>query len=316
MVKAGTNIRWPVIWPVYQTLAFGLAVCLALTPAHAERLGFEAEHLLEAPMNARYLALPVIANEIEDGVWRLHTGFNHVAASVAATDTLLLGADYTFLAGGRHYLLTLFADLSRYSGGGGRTQFDPLFISQAPYALPADIQVKQTSGQAQHLGVGVGRIDVLSPKTAWQYGVLFEYYRVAKMQTDFDALTPAGAVPSSVDYAHDYIALTPYASLRRKLYASASGYRLSGRIVGAWPLPRQGFYGRFESGGFSASGNTGDNGYGKHIPDPYLGLDLLLSDPGDNWRISLGASVYYWLTEGLIHEGISSPVFFNISWKL
>ena len=282
-----------------------------------ERIGFEAEHVLEAPMNARYLALPSIPDDLTKPGLRLQTGFNQVSATRFGANTLMLGTEY-FLPQTQHsgYLFSVFVDLMQFNGENGITSFDPLFLDSLPFTTPLDVNVTNTSGHAEHYGITAARVEQLSENRSWQYGVALEYYNVAKFSVSFDTTGLPDNFSAVVDYAEAYFALTPFVTLRHQFHFSNSRHHYAARIVAAWPLPRQGFSGQLTFSGFNQSGSTDETGNGKHIPDPYAGLGFSISSPDYSWQLDIGASLYFLVTEGQIHEGIKNPLFLNISWQL
>lgn len=282
-----------------------------------ERIGFEAEHVLESPMNARYLALPAIPDDINRQEFRLQTGLSKVSATRFGTTSVMLGVEYFMpQSGDTGFLFSFFTDFLRFDGDSGRTTFDPLFLDTVPFIKPLDVTITAVNGHAEHYGITAARVSRLSVNNSWQYGVALEYYDVGEFSVAFDTVGLASNFSAVVDYAETYIAATPFVTFRHKFNIADSSYRYAARILAAWPLPRQGFSGHLQFNGFDQSGSTDTAGNGKHIPDPYAGIGFSISSPQYHWQLDIGASLYFFATEGLIHEGIDNPLFLNITWQL
>ena len=302
-----------ILIPIVTSLAFTMH---SNTSTASERIGYEAEHTLESPMNARYLALPWIADNFSQNKLRLQTGFNKVSASRFGASTLMLGLEYTLptsSTGG--YLFSIFSDLMQFNQNPGSATFDPAFINKLPFNTPLAVEINDTRGSAQHYGISGARTNTLNHTQSWQYGLILEYYNIEKFAVSFDSSLPDNNFSAVVDYGTKYSSLTPYISFQQKLL-SPENFSYTLRILAAWPLPRQGFYGRLSFDNFDRSGSTDSIGNGKHIPDPYLGFGLTVKLPGQKWKIDIGASLNFMLTEGFIHKGINRPVFLNIVWNL
>ena len=276
-------------------------------------IGYEAEHVIEALMDARYLALPSIPENTAQGQSRLQTGINRVSAGSFDAAALMLGLEYfmpTAERGG--YLFSLFGDFQHYSANSGAAVFDPAFVTAPPFPVPLPVNVTGVEGHAEHYGLSAARVAELGPTRAWQYGLVLEYFDVARFAVSFDSVGLADNFSAVVDYANSYLAVTPYVALRQRFPVRRSRLKYSARLLLAWPLPRQGFYGHLSYPGFEQAGT----GEGKHIPDTFAGLGFTLAGPQQEWRIDIGASLYYFLAEGRIHKGVTQPLFLNISWRL
>ena len=293
-----------------------LIACMLFSSAvpAGERLGYEAEHALEAPMNARYLSLPAVPDNFNNSERRLQTGFNRVSATSFDTSTLMLGLEY-FLSdssAGGGYLFSLFGDFLQFRGKNGPAVFDPAFIKNPPFGIPLNVNVTGVSGHAEHYGVSASRVSAIDETKSWQYGLVFEYFDIGEFAVSFDSIGLDANFSGVVDYAATYISLAPYVSYRQQFPVKQSRLKYSARIIAAWPSPRQAFSARLSYDGFDQSGA----GEGKHIPDAFVGLGFSVKHPAQGWQIDVGASLYFLLMEGRIHKGVSSPILLNVTWVL
>lgn len=278
-----------------------------------ETISYEAEHVLESLMNARYLALPSIPDRFDDNELRLQTGFNQVSATSFNASALMLGLEY-FLpdSSSSGYLFSLFGDFQQFHSNNGSAVFEPAFIKNAPFPVPLDVFVTGVNGHAEHYGISVSRARAISETKSWQYGLVVEYFDVGKFAVSFDSVGLDNNFSAVVDYAKTYAALTPYISYQQRFPVRQSRLKYSARVIATWPVPRRGFYGRLRFDGFDESGV----GAGKHIPDAFAGIGFSIEQPEQRWKIDIGASLYYLLAEGSIHKGVSRPLFVSVSWGL
>ena len=288
-------------WPVIFTITISLFCTLhSISSMASKRIGYEAEHVLESPMNARYLALPWVPDKLDQDKLRLQTGFNKIPASRFGTSTLMFGLEYVLpTSSTTGYLFSIFSDFMQFNENPGPTTFDPAFINNLPFNTPLEVELTSTRGSASHYGISAAMINKINHTQSLQYGLILEYYTIEKFAISFDSTLPDNNFSAIVDYATNYLNLTPYFSFHQNLL-SLNGFRYSFRILGAWPLPRQGFFGRLSFEDFDSAGSTDNTGKGKHIPDPYLGFGLSIKLPNQQWRFDIGASLGFLLTEGFM----------------
>ncbi len=286
-------------------------------PVAAQRIGFEAEHMIESQMNARYLAFPFVRSNRETPQTRLQTGLSNISSSVFGTGKIMLGVEY-YLPKNRHdgFLFSFFSDFMKFDNTSGNTTLSPKFIETVPFATPLNVKVTSTKGHAEHYGVTASVVETLSSSRVWQYGLALEYFDVGEFAVAFESTDPGVNISGIVNYAEIYTMLTPFVSLRQFFPAADSQFNYAAYVIGTLPMPRKGFSGRLQLPGFDQSGDTDSVGNGTHIPDPFIGVGFSIADAKNNWQIDIGASAYYFLTEGLIHRGIEKPLFINMTWAL
>ena len=298
------------------------AVVLSAVPFMAtaeEELGFRAEHMIEAQMDARYMALPEIELQTYDAPSaRFGIGYMTTSGGPTTSANLLLDIQrFKPLPKHERWAVVLggFVDLIRFDGTGGHVTIDPNFLSTPPVDTPIDADVLDVSGDALHMGVSVAAARQLSASSAWQAGLMLEYYDVDELEVAFRANGPDG-FDGVADYAGNYSSVTPFVTFRHLFPHRSERFSFSGRALLAWPLPRRGFQGQLSGPGFHAEGDTETAGTGRHIPDGFAGLGFAIESVAHHWRVDVGASLWLYLAENKGHEGVDAPLFVHVNLPL
>ncbi len=277
-------------------------------------LDFVAEHLIEVPMDFRYLSLtasPVDEHRVES---RVQIGLANVSGEGIDNRTSMLSLQYFLpLQAQRGLGLSLFYDDYRFSSGKGRVVVAPSFTRQFS---PSSVNAEVTGGQGRgyHAGVGISYIYLQQDKSNHQLGVLLESLKIHEFRINFNTVDLTSDYAAMFDYAASYAMITPYYSYQKKPDELAAGWigRLS--AVLALPLPRVGFEGRIQGPGFDYSGDT-DAALGrKNIPDMYAGLGYSLEHKVSGIRLELGGLLYSALIEPLLHEDTGTPIYISASF--
>ena len=288
------------------------AACLYAHAALAETLDFTAEHLLEAPMDARYLAFPQIPASTTASETRLQPGYSYLSAGVMDVSVPMISAQhYQPLHGGWGLLFSGFYSRLSFSGSGGSATEEVTFVKSPRFDGVFDVDVNSVSGSGNHYGASAAITHASSGGRSWQAGVAVERLDVSEFAVDFDSAGFSGRL----DYAGQYNMITPYGSLQW-LRSGNGGFYHTARVIAAWPLPREGFKGRISGDNLDLSGDTSSAGFGSHIPDPYLGFGYTLEHKNSGWRVDLGATLNFLALESVVHKGIDLPVYLNVSFKL
>jgi hypothetical protein len=297
-------------------------VCLIILfislQAKAESVDYVAEHILEAPMNARYQAFPDRPTDGELSETRMQMGYLRLKGSLLKSSTLMLGlSKYSPWENKRGFMLAGFFDYSLYGGDAGVSEAEAYYIQGASLTRPVQMQVQDVSGSGYHTGLSAAFVERFTEHWTLQWGIAGEFLHVEKFKVSFFTLNQPSAFSGQINYAGDYLMATPFVSQEWKFSSEKYKKDLGLRLVVAWPLPRVGFQGEFTGGGVNESGSTKDTAHGTHIPDPYAGLGLSLADRASGWRIDLGASLFMFMTEGKIfHKGLNAPLFLSLSVPL
>jgi len=287
------------------------------TAATDEELGFTAEHMIEAQMDARYMALPEIELPTNDAVgWRFGMGYMTTSGGPTTSANLLLDVQrFTPLANHERWAVVLggFVDLIRFDGTGGTVTIDPNFLRTPPFDTPLVADVLDVSGDALHMGFSVAAARQVSASSAWQAGVMLEYYDVGEFEVAFRTGGPAG-FDGMLDYAGNYDSITPFVTFRHIFPRRSERFTYSSRALLAWPTPRRGFQGQLSGPGFQLEGDSEAAGTGRHIPDGFAGLGFAIESVAHRWRVDVGASVWLYLAENKGHEGVDPPLYvhFNV----
>jgi len=290
----------------------------AITAAQ-EELGFTAEHMIEAQMDARYVALPEIELQTNgDRSTRFGIGYMATAGGPTKSSNVLLDVQ-TFRPMPNHerWALVLggFVDLIRFDGTAGNVTIDPNFVSTSPFDAPLDTDVLDVSGDALHVGLSVAAARRISERSAWQVGAMLEYYDVDAFKVDFRTRGPGG-FDGTVDYAGNYNSITPFVTFRHVFPHRSDGFVYSSRLFMAWPLPRRGFHGLISGPDFELAGDSKTAGTGTNIPDGFAGAGFAIESAKHRWRVDVGASLWIYLAENKGHEGIDPPLYVHFNMPL
>jgi len=298
----------PKAYPFILVAAAGLHTHAAV----AETLDFTAEHLLEAPMDARYLAFPQIPADASGSETRLQPGYAYLSAGVMDVSVPMISAQhYLPLRDEWGLLFGGFYGQLNFSGSGGSATEEVTFVKSPRFDGVFDVNVNSVSGSGKHYGASAAITHSSPGGKRWQLGVAVERLDVSEFSVSFDSAGFSGRL----DYAGEYNAVTPYGSMQW-LRSGSGGYYHSARVIAAWPLPREGFQGRLTADNLDLSGDTSSAGFGSHIPDPYLGFGYTLEHKNSGWRVDLGAMLNFLALESVVHKGIDAPVYLNVSIKL
>lgn len=280
-----------------------------------ESLDFYAEHAIEGFMDARYLALPQVPEDLKASEWRLRFGGLSYQSGGFATSAVLLDVQRSRPLGEKRALLFgAFADFMKYSGDSGPALADPTFTREFDAISPFVVDVSKVSGSGMHFGVSAAMAGQISPRWGWQSGVVLEEVKVDSLETEFMTLDLLFNFSGTFDYAGSYDAVTAFGEVHRSI--PGRRYSMNARLIAAIPFPSVGFKGRISGPGFETSGNSGSAGKGKHVPDPFLGLGFSVESRKTGFRIDLGATVYIFAAEGKIHRGVDTPLYLTFSFPL
>lgn len=274
---------------------------------HAQEhdLDYVAEHLIEMNMDGRYLAFPELPLDPAKAESRVQLGYAAYRAGLLSSRAEMLGihgyfaSDYLTDAG---WIVGAFIDPIQFHGRKATTPFNPLFADAFPFERPTTVQVNNVDGHALHAGLSLAFTQQYASRWGWQLGLAVEYYRVSKFDIRFVTLDQRENFAATVDYRARYDSVTPYASLTW-IWADASTWRFTTRLINAYPTPHRGFYGRVRSDEFDIAGDTERAGHGKHIPDFYLGWGFTVENRDWHWRVDIGASAFLALAEPQMHKG-------------
>jgi len=314
--RAGAAARFPAATRAVVAAAV-VQFTIPATAVAEEELGFTAEHMIEAQMDARYMALPEIERQTTDArSSRFGMGYMTTSGGPTTSASLLLDVQFFKpLPNHERWAVVLggFVDLIRFDGTAGTVTIDPNFLSISPIDTPLDADVLDVSGDALHMGLSVAAARQISRNSAWQAGVVLEYYDVDEFRVAFRTGGPAG-FDGVVDYAGSYNSITPFVTLRHVFPRRSERFTYSSRALLAWPVPRRGFQGQISGPGFQLEGDSETAGTGRHIPDGFAGVGFAIDSVAHRWRVDIGASVWLYLAENQGHEGIDPPLFvhFNV----
>src|SRR4029079_172809 len=106
----------------------------------------------------------------------------------------------------------------------------------------------------------------------------------------------------------------PYLGYRRE-HALGERWQLAPRLSGALPFPRRGFAGRISGPRFDLAGDSEKADHGVHVGDGYLGIGVTLEHRPSGFGIDLGATLFHFGAERVIHKGIDRPLLLSFTWR-
>ncbi len=293
------------------SLAFGCTV------ATAESLDFTAEHILEVPMDFRYSSLPRAPDDMSRSERRFSLGYGEVAGEQMRNRLpMFTVSQYRPVSDRAGWLFSLFYDRFDFSGSKGESVFNPTFGRPAGVPESFPVTVDDVSGSGYHAGGSVAYAFATRHSGTVALGLALSRLQVDRYRVDFTNRDAGNGFAGFVDYAGRYDAFAPYISwqgLGREIGSNWSG---SPSVIFALPLPRTGFKGRLFGPNFDIQGDTDTAGNGAHIPDAYFGIGYAIEHRPSGVRIDLGATLFSWLVEPLVHRNIDTVLFLNLSIPL
>ena len=293
-----------------------ILVLVFFTDSHAkESVDYVAEHLLEIPMDFRYLALAQVPLDQHSKEYRIQLGMGQVEGGLISTQVPMLGFQYFLpLTEKRGLNFSLFYDEYSFSAKKGYAIVSPSFTRQfSPESI--DVEILGADGKGFHAGLGFSYIYFQPGGSNHQIGAIIETLDINKFEVQFKTLNLAQNYTGVVDYAATYNAITPYYSYEKNIDDFGNGWIGRLKITIALPLPRVGFEGRIRGPGFDISGDTREGLGTTNIPDMYAGIGYSLEHKASSLRIEVGGGgLYSYLLEPLVHKETNAPVFVSASY--
>ncbi len=288
---------------------------------HAEALDGTAEHLIEVPMDFRYLSLPSATGH-KDNPWLVQSGAAHISGHLLHNNVIFSGIGRNWALDDHWSINTsIFYDHLSFGTRSGSGVADMRFANIAEFPGGQAVTVNGGSGSGKHFGFFAALAYSLDSGYAWQAGFVAEKMSVDNFRVDFASQKLLQPIQGNINYAASYNALSPYFSLAFPRHALVGNWSGQWEVLITNPLPRKGFQGTITGTNtvtgeqFSQTGNTEAIGRGTHIPDPYVGVKYMLDYQPWGIRIDIGASVYSYLGEPKGHAGVDHPIYVNAEWS-
>ncbi|NQD37772.1 hypothetical protein HPT27_12110 [Permianibacter sp. IMCC34836] len=294
--------------------ALVLAGTLGGNAEAAETIDFVAEHLLEVPMDTRYLALPQRPFLGQAPETRLQLGYAHLQADTLANSVPMLAIQrFQPLSDDTALLFSGFYDQYNFSGNTVRGELDPYYVESGPFPERFMVDITDVSGDGAHYGVSVAYSKRLYSYFHGQVGVTLERMKIRSFEVAFTTVDLPTNFSGNVDYAATYDVVAPFLSFDWEPREVLDGWLHSGRIILVWPQPHKGFVGRISGPDFDLAGDTDQAGNGKHIPDAFLGFSYSVEHQASGWRFDIGALLHTYLLEPTAHKDVGSPIFITVT---
>jgi len=296
-----------------------LIACFAGGVNGAESLEFVAEHLPEVAMDNRYASLP-LWNSCGDATTTCF-GVNGAWTRVQ-TGTLTLEGPMLALSVawplGQDYQLTGFTFFDSYTLSSG-VEHRPLEVlfANPPLTMPSDAEFTGLGGSGRDLGLGLSLNGSAHPRWlpafVWSAGLLWQRFELSDYRFDYLITSgPDSGTTGTVDYSTRYSHITPFVGAA---WPRTHGvWHYAPHVQLAVPLPRHGIEGRITGPGFDLSGNTVNNGNGKHFGDPSVTIGFNVTYEPWNLTLDLGGSVTQALLEPYIHKGVEQNLVLSAYW--
>jgi len=299
-----------------------LAIALLARVARAtESIEFVAEHLPEIAMDNRFASLPlwnVCDSEADDeSCFGFNVGYARSHSGTLAIDGPMLSLS-VMRPVGADFRLTGFVFLDDLALSGG-TEHRPLEVlfTHPPLNLPAASEFTGLDGKARDVGLGVALNGSAHlrwlPWFEWSAGVMWQRFKLSDYRFEYLILEgPDAGTSGTLDYSSTYSHLSPF--------FGAAWPRIRGQwhyaphVQFALPLPRRGIAGQITGPGFDLTGNTEDNGYGKHFGDPSVTIGFNVTYQPWDLTVDVGSTITQALLESRIHEGVKQNLMLSAYW--
>jgi len=285
----------------------------------AENLEFVVEHLPEVAMDNRYASLP-LWNSCGDGdrtCFGVNAAWSRTQSGTLTLEGPMLGLSAAWPLGA-DYQLNGFAFLDSFalSSGVERRPLEVLFANP-PLTMPSDAEFSGLDGSARDVGLGLALNGSAHPRWLpafdWSAGLLWQQFELSDYRFDYLVTGgPDSGTTGTVDYSATYSHITPFvgAAWRR----THGAWHYAPHVQLAVPLPRHGIQGRITGPGFDLSGNTEDNGNGKHFGDPSVTIGFNVTYEPWNLTLDVGGSITQALLEPYIHKGVEQNLVLSAYW--
>jgi hypothetical protein len=274
-----------------------------------ESLSFIAEHLIEVPMDMRYLAFPLVPIDDTQPEWRLQGGIGLVSGGPMQNQLPMIGLQYYFpYREDEGFTFSFFYDEFHISGDSTTAIARPEKVANSALPQSFNVQVNNISGSGFHSGFTSAYVLRRSNKDSMQFGLALEQLNISHFDVEFSTQNLPSNFDGAFSYAGVYNAFTPFMSYQWAPTMTASNWVSFTSLICALPLPRVGFEQRFIAPGIDVSSSEG-----KHIPDPYIGANYSFENSSSNLRIDAGAAIFSLLVEPLGHKEISTALSISLS---
>lgn len=297
-----------------------LHLLLASTVQATESLEFVQEHLPEIAMDNRYASLPLwndCVDEEQTYCFGMNAGYARIHSGTLSLDGPMLSLSVARPVGETLRLMGfVFFDDFVLAGGTERRPIDVLFANP-PLALPAQAEFTGLDGSARDVGFGVALNGTADwrwlPHMEWSAGLMWQQVELSDYRFDYLITdVPDAGTTGAVDYSATYAHVSPFfgAAWRR----SRGVWQYVPHVQFALPLPRRGIQGRITGPGFDMSGDTADNGNGKHFGDASVTIGFNVTYEPWDLTIDLGSTMTQALLEPMIHKGVKHNLMLSAYW--
>jgi hypothetical protein len=310
--------------PKHKVLALAIpGAFLARGAVAKESIEFVAEHLPEVAMDNRYASLPLWdrcdeARRADDTFcFGINVGYSRSRSGTLSFDGTMLSLGAARPLGAQHRL-TVFVFFDHFSTASGVEQrpLETLF-ADVPLTQPAQAEFTGLDGTAHDVGFGVALNGSAHsgglPWFEWSAGIMWQQFKLSDYRFDYSIIEgPDTGTTGTVDYSATYTHISPVFSAA---WPRARGvWQYAPHVQLAMPLPRRGVQGHITGPGFDLTGNTADNGNGKHFGDPAVTIGLNVTYQPWNLTVDLGSTITQALLEPQIHEGVQHNLLLTASW--
>lgn len=279
-----------------------------------ETIEFYAEHLLEVPMDARYLSMPLTPSTQHDKQGQLQLGYAKFDAGKMQNSIPMVGISY-FAPINNHWGLMFsgFYDRYQFSGSRGNAKGGVLTVNAAEVPDEFSIDLHRVDGTGTHQGEAITMAYTPDEGLHWQLGIAKTQLDIHHFTVEFTTQDLPENFEGSFEYAGKYNITSVFLSVEMQPRVLTDQFTYRPHLVIVRNSPRVGFKGRFTSDTFDYQGDTNSAGHGNHIPDSYLGIGVMFTHKASGIGVDLGATLYNYLVEPNAHSGIETPLLLNIS---
>lgn len=299
---------------MYRRFAVLLAASLYVQAAASDSLDFVAEHLLEVPMDLRYLAFPKSQQGIEDNGPSIQLGYARLSGrSMAAEVSMLAISKSIKVVSGTQFMAGAFFDRLTFSHNQQTDILRPTFGKPADLPDETPVDISDVNGSGYHAGLSLSWVRQTTRGSTYQFGMAIEQLVINQFKVSFRTSDLANNITGSVDYAGTYTMLTPFLMYEGKSRFWTPEWRSTFHAIATLPLPRVGFKGHLQGPNFDIDSDSDAIGNGTHIPDAYLGLGYSIEHVRTGLSLDMGATLYSYVLEPVGHKDIAPPVFITLS---
>ncbi|MCB1693019.1 MAG: hypothetical protein KDI19_09655 [Pseudomonadales bacterium] len=280
-----------------------------------ETFEYVAEHLLESPMNATLVSLPLIPSSTDHLSTRVHLGYGSFSGGRLSARVPMASVDGYFPITRRWGVLAS-GFYSRYgiSGDSGSSTAGFSVLDTPRFPARFQVNLNDVSGSAKYYGASVALTWQSGLGVNFQAGAARSRLDVSRFDVAFHTLDLSTNVDATADYSGRYNVTTLFTRVESTPMPLGARFTWTPHALLAWSRPRVNLKERVSGPGFDY--RSVDSVDEKHIPDHDIGVGVRIEHVASGVSLDVGATLWLLAAEPRLHKGIDPPLFVSVTVPL